>query len=263
MKSIALFFTLLLFIVCIRVYWGGILTGGTDELANMTRLLSVRETVDNVPFPEDVLPFSPAEWQQRFGCGGESQRYIGYTAQSQLSLAVIQDGQHERLYELGDALGGEEQQRIIALDEQRIVLRSPKGIRVMCRNGVTTEALPTPTSTATVAIPVTGKIYASPMGEVAQVMDPQGKVTGYRLQQCQRYCWLLKSLSLQTGDVITVVQGTPVTNLTFTQIKDQIMTQQQDIQLTVERAGQMQQITLPWRNIQPLTRFMPGASHHE
>lgn len=219
---------------------------------------STARPVKFTPLPEDVLPFSANDLQKRYGCETSSSRFIGFTTRPGTPLAVLRDGVNETLYALGDALPGKDVRRVIWLDAQRLIVRKEKGIDVLCRDGTKVLAAQVVSPPPSQPAPQSEKVWSSALGEISQVVNSQGAITGYRLQQCRRYCWLLKQASLQTGDVITAVQGIPVTNLSITQIKDTAMKQQQDIHLTVERAGQQHQITLPWSRIAPMMHFIKG-----
>lgn len=257
MKYLALFCAALLLITGVRLF------GRQDEHRISIETKGVnrgaKPSPGFVPFPEDVVLFSAEAWQARLGCETSSLHYIGYSTQPDSRFFVIRDGKNERLYEVGDALPGQGGARIISVDEQRILIRDAQNIHVLCH-----DALPTVKNH-----PVLfhnnedEKIYSSQIGDVSPVVNSKGIVTGYRLQACHRYCWLLKSLSLQVGDIITSVQGRPVAGLSLLQIKDRMMSQQQDISITVERAGRSQSISLPWSTIKPLLAMANKAFSHE
>lgn len=227
--------------------------------------------------PEDVFPFSAKTWQARYGCTVKDARYIGASSQPSLEFAVVRSGKNEHIYMLGETLeAGSLTGRIIWLDSERIIIRNRQKISVLCREKFERHAAkPAHEPSAASALPpvssaaqVSGhnndiaqtitprKVYRSPAGTVATVSDAQGKVAGFRLEDCHRFCWLLKQYSIEKGDVITSVQGVSVADFSEITLNELILAQKNDVELNIEREGQTRTVTLPWKRIAPLIRLI-------
>lgn len=228
-------------------------------------------------FPEDVFPFNADLLQNRLGCHQGNSRYIGYSLSSQKLLTVIRTESKDGLYTLGDALPGSDSLRIIWTDAKRVILHSADGIQILCRetnnngkaggaaNNLSSESQTSPRegrkqgskphdiTTQRSSSEINAQvIYNTDMGKLAGVTNHEGKVVGYQLISCQQYCWLLKKVNIQPGDIITNIQGEPIFGLSMKQIKDKVMSQHQDIRISISRNGQEKQVVLPWQTLEPL-----------
>lgn len=231
--------------------------------------------------PEDVFPFSPEKWQGHYGCAKDGAKYIGFSMQTSLNLAIFRIGNNDHVFMLGDELEGTSSgERIIWIDSARVITRNNIKISVLCRENDNNESF-SASSLSTMNREkkhtiknetflqdlnagkinnqtniINSEIYNSPIGSVATVTNSTGNVVGYRLQDCKKYCWLLKQLSFEPDDVITELQGISAERLSEEQIKNLFINQKSDIQISVVRKGHLHIIKLPWAKISPYVRYI-------
>jgi type II secretory pathway component PulC len=226
--------------------------------------------------PADVFPFQADTWQQKSGCMKTPMKYVGVSTHGTHSFAIVNSGGKGKIYVLGDAVENKKKEsRIIWLDRERILLRQLNQVNVLCRERLIPSGNEQSVQISKVNEPSLQPVakenevekslidntqrpalYKSSLGTVAAVPDDHGEIAGYRLQNCYRYCWLLKQLSLQVDDVVTAIQGKAIINMTEENLKKLIMEHKTDVELTIERNGELHIITIPWKKIAPMARLL-------
>lgn len=214
------------------------------------------QPASRVTIPADTLVSSASYWQKHHGCQTGSLRYNGYSAHDKQRIVVVFSGGQEHLYSLGDELTDVPQSRIIALDDQAVVLRYPDKITVLCRDGQKTPENIRPLAQTNLSPSSSPPTLHSALGTLAPVSDKAGNVMGYRLQKCLRYCWLMRQFSLQEGDTITSIQGVRVGQILPAQLNEILTHDRQDITVTLQRGTEMKSVTLPWKRIAPLAHLL-------
>lgn len=216
----------------------------------------ISQPASKVTIPVDTLVSSASYWQKHHGCQTGSLRYSGYSAHDKQRIAVVFSGGQEHLYSVGDELVEAPQARIIALDDQTVVLRYPDKITVLCRDGQKTPENIRPLAQVNLSPSSSPSMLDSPLGTLAPVSDKVGNVMGYRLQKCLRYCWLMRQFSLQEGDTITAIQGIRVGQILPAQLDEILIHDRRDITVTLQRGAETKSVTLPWKRIASLTHFL-------
>lgn len=226
-------------------------------LNTAVRQTDIKQTVRRVAIPEDTLAISGRYWQARNGCQDGNVRYIGYSEQNKQRFAVVSSQGKEQIYSVGDALAESAQPRVISLDERAVVLRYPDRVAVLCHEQQQKTAVTASLSTAVAPVSVPRPAVARfEFGVIARVSNAQGQVTGYRLQQCLHYCWLMRQFSIQEGDVLTSIQGITVDKLSAKQMRAMLTDKDADISLTLLRNGQSKVVMLPLQKISPLLHLL-------
>jgi hypothetical protein len=207
--------------------------------------------------PEGTSAFSGTSWQRRNGCRFDESGYMGYSEREKQHFALIRENHQENIYSPGDSIIAYGPAQIIPLDEHYVALKPSKKILVLCRRNRANHLFSvTPVRASfmgndTAETPSTTE-FSNAAGTISLEKNDHGKVIGYRLQECLKYCWLLQYFNLKEGDILTNIDGVEVGLLTINQIKKIFMQGTQDIKLTVQRGGEIIDVILPGKKLVPL-----------
>lgn len=225
-------------------------------LRAQSREPDISQPVSRVAIPVDTLALSGDYWQKRHGCMTGTLRYRGYSVTDNQRIAVVRSNDRERIYGVGDEISDAKQARILSLDDGHVVLRYPDSIVVLCREAQKTSASVSSSSTTEPPrFPPHSELHTL-LGTISPVTDAAGGLLGYRLQHCQRYCWLMRQFSLEEGDTINSIQGIQVSQMSSSELNKILVQGNRDIALTLQRRNETKSVTLPWNSIAPLLHFL-------
>lgn len=235
--------------------------------------------------PLDVLPFSPSVLHHRLGCMTSGVKFIGFSGRPEGRFAIIQGQGYEKIYATGDSIPAPVGGRILWMDPERLILRNSEGVKVLCRDDhdVQYSAILAEKPVATGKVePLAPDIVVAPphsSSSVASLVAPRksvkAKVTpevqlkpaasdvaasGYRIKNCRSYCWLLRMVSLQEGDIIQTIQGHPVREFNRSQLRELLEDNSQDITLTLIRDGHPLTQTISGNALSSLLKFVSAGA---
>lgn len=212
--------------------------------------------------PEDAFEFSPAKWQTKFGCDNNNMQYVGYSGHLSPDVSILKVSGKDKVYQLGDLVTNEQgsNYRIIWIDHDRTILSDAREIIVKCKivpKEETSKKIKNEKKNSDERTKkIESSIIKSTLGSITKVDSSEAHGGGYKLNECYKYCWLLKRLNIERGDVIKAIDGKNVISFDEEKLKEYITNKRTDIKVTIERNGKEEVIDIAYKTFWPIVRLM-------